>query len=108
MGAITVTNVSTGKRVMALDTATIHFSAMPDDVIETLVAGAATGLRRVRRLCLSYLCCRPYLLCAFFLCDLVWGLGFRVRVRTCHAQAQRAHAQMHGDAARTIASAQTR
>jgi hypothetical protein len=100
VGAIAVTNVSTGKRVMALDTATIHFSAMPDDVIETLVAGAATGLRRVRRLCLSYLCCRPYLLCACLLCALV--------VRTCYAQARRVHAQMHGDAARTIASAQTR
>jgi hypothetical protein len=41
VGAIAVTNVATGKRVMALDTATIHFAAFPEEVIETLIAGAA-------------------------------------------------------------------
>jgi len=40
IGAIAVTNVATGKRVQSFDTATIHFAPMPDDIIETLVAGS--------------------------------------------------------------------
>ena len=47
VGAIAVTHVSTGKRVLALDTATIHFKAMPETVIETFVAGMAAGLFHV-------------------------------------------------------------
>eukprot|EP00802_Teleaulax_amphioxeia_P018842 Tamp_19051.p1 GENE.Tamp_19051~~Tamp_19051.p1 ORF type:complete len:147 (+),score=27.77 Tamp_19051:634-1074(+) len=42
VGAIAVTNVASGKRVAAFDTATIHFTPMPDNVIETLVADPMT------------------------------------------------------------------
>ena len=39
VGAIADTNLASSKRVMALDTAAIHFSPFPDAIVETLIAG---------------------------------------------------------------------
>ena len=38
VGSLVLTDTSTGQRVQAVDTATIHFSAVPDTVVEALLA----------------------------------------------------------------------